>query len=126
MNRSLEICLVVSTRLQLSLILISHTYKGSTLELFCGGESSAEPNGAFGFGRHEMAEQILIGQTCHVAIEVISDSPSKQRGGKRKEGRDPRSERSREGGNRKRRNFTHIVALLSPTYGIGGGTERVI
>ena len=33
-------------------------------------ERSTEPNGAFGFlGRHEMAEQILIGQTCHVASD---------------------------------------------------------
>ena len=83
-----------------------------------------EPNGAFGFlGRHEMAEQILIGQTCHVASDrsdIGSASESTE------EGEETRKASKRERGNRKRRNFTHIVAgiVISDLWNQSGNRAR--
>ena len=81
-----------------------------------------EPNGAFGFlGRLEMAEQILIGQTCHVASDrsdIGSASDSTEEG---EETRKASKLETREGTRTVNGGISPTLrqALLFPTCGTG-------
>ena len=73
-----------------------------------------------------MAEQILIGQTCHVASDRSDIGFASESTKEGEETRKASKRETRERGNRKRRNFTHIVAgiVISDLWNQSGDKAR--